>query len=488
VQGEGNDAADIGSMLAGSTVLLTGASGFVGKAVLNALLSATTGVRVLVLLRSRDREDADRRLAEEILGAKPFRSAPQTLIEKMLRDGELRTVSGDLGDDGLAARTKEHLGEVETVIHCAASVSFEEPLDAALRINGYGPARLLKAIQAAGADPHFVHVSTAYTADCRVPRVLEGAVHPALAALDPAAVLERASGWRAEVEVAAKGRDERWVEGQLSRRGREFAAAAGWPDTYSMTKAIGEMLLRRESRRTTIVRPSIVESALRRPQPGWLEGFKVADPLIIAYASRGLTHLPGRADNPIDIVPVDCVAHACLAAAARPPQSGHRAIAVSSSGRNPLTLGELAGHTRNYFGRFPLVGRDGREIDIGELRFSSRGRALFWSRGREELLKAGTRAATIPPVRRAQPSMRRNSRLAGRVRRMVEIYAPYTELSCRFDDSGAQALLAELGEDDRSRFSFDTAAIDWTDYLERVHLPVIREMVAESFAGTARPA
>ncbi len=477
------------SRLAGSAVLLTGASGFVGKAVLSALLFGTERVRVRVLLRAGDEDAAHRRLVEEILGVEPFSSAPAGMLERMLDRGELTTICGDLGDDRLAAGIKGRLGDIGTVIHCAASVNFEEPLDAALRINGHGPARLEKALRAAGSDPHFVHVSTAYTADCRVPIVREEDTHPGLGALDPGAMLEQAQDWRAEVEDQARkrSRDERWVGGQLSRRGRHLAVAAGWPDTYAMTKAIGEMLLLRESPKTTIVRPSIVESALYRPWPGWLEGFKVADPLIIAYASRGLTHLPGRASNPIDLVPVDCVANACVAAAAHPPADSSRAISVSSSSRNPLTLGELAAHTRSYFLRNPLVGRDGREIRTGELRFSSRGRALLWSRGREELLAFGARAAVAPPARRAQPALRRNAKLAGRIRRMVEIYAPYTQLSCRFDDSGAQRLLAELTPRDQDHFSFDTAAIDWTEYLEGVHMPRLREMVADSFSGARRP-
>jgi nucleoside-diphosphate-sugar epimerase len=372
------------------------------------------------------------------------------------------------------------------VIHCAASVSFEEPLDAALRINGYGPARLAAALRAAGSEPHFVHVSTAYTADCRVPVVMEADTHPGLARLDPAAVLAEAERWRAqaEAEAAKAGHDERWIEQRLAARGRAFAATAGWPDTYSMTKAIGEMLLLRESPRTTIVRPSIVESALQRPHPGWIEGFKVADPLIIAYASRGLTHLPGRADNPIDLVPVDCVANACIAAAAHPPAQA-RLVSVSSSARNPVTLGELAGATHSYFSRHPLTNRAGKEIRFGELRFTSRGRALIWSRTREELLSLGVRAAAIPPARRMQPGLRRNQRLAGRIRRMVEIYAPYTTLSCRFDDSGAQALAAEMDPEERARFPFDTGSIDWTEYLEGTHMPRLHAMVSEASAARA---
>ena len=482
--------ADRGSWPAGATVLLTGASGFVGKAVLSTLLRETEGARVRVLLRSRDEDDARRRLVEEILGGDPFGAPAATTAARMLEAAELEAICGDLGDEGLAARTKEQLRDVDTVIHCAASVSFEEPLDAALRINGYGPARLAAALRAAGSEAHFVHVSTAYTADCRVPVVMEADAHPGLGRLDPAEVLAEASGWRAQVEAQAgkAGRDERWIEQRLAQRGRAFAGACGWPDTYSMTKAIGEMLLLRESPRTTIVRPSIVESALHRPYPGWIEGFKVADPLIIAYASRGLTHLPGRADNPIDLVPVDCVANACVAAAAYPPADGTRVVSVSSSARNALTLGELAGHTRSYFGRHPLVGRDGREIRVGGLRFCSRGRALLWSRGREELLGLGARAAAIPPARRARPGLARNNRLAGRVRRMVEIYAPYTQLSCRFDDGGARRLAAEMSPEDRARFAFDTAAIDWTEYLEGAHMPRLRELVADGIAGRARPA
>lgn len=492
VEDEAGHGARVGAWPAGATILVTGASGFVGKAVLSALLHETEGARVRVLLRSRDRDDARRRLVEEILGAEPFRGAPAGTVERMLKAGEVEAISGDLGDDGLARTAGPQLGGIDTAIHCAASVSFEEPLDGALRINGYGPARLAAALRAASSEPHFVHVSTAYTADCRVPVVMETDTHPGLAELDPAAVLAEAEGWRAQVEAeAAKaGHDERWVEQRLATRGRDLAAAAGWPDTYSMTKAIGEMLLLRKSPRTTIVRPSIVESALRRPYPGWIEGFKVADPLIIAYASRGLTHLPGRADNPIDLVPVDCVANACVAAAAHPP-AGTRLVSISSSARSPVTLGELAGATHNYFSRHPLTNRAGKEIRFGELRFTSRTRALMWSRGREELLGLGARAAAFPPARRAQPALRRNQRLAGRIRRMVEIYAPYTALSCRFDDSGAQALAAEMGTQERDRFPFDTGSIDWTDYLEGTHLPRLHEMVSEAAAARAarsRPA
>src|SRR4029079_1903671 len=148
----------------------------------------------------------------------------------------------------------------------------------------------------------------------------------------------------------------RWVRKELGRRGRRRAMECGWQDTYAMTKALGDAWRKQRARRLTVIRPSIIESALRRPRPGWLEGIKVADPLILAYAARGLTDLPGRATNLIDIVPGDHVANACVAAAAYPPASGEgpRTIAATTGAANPLQIGRLAEHIKAHFRRETL--------------------------------------------------------------------------------------------------------------------------------------
>ena len=74
----------------------------------------------------------------------------------------------------------------------------------------------------------------------------------------------------------------------------------------------------------TIVRPAIVESALHTPYPGWMESLKVADPILLGY---GAGIIPGRfaANRSIrmDLIPVDFVANACIAAAAIPPRARH---------------------------------------------------------------------------------------------------------------------------------------------------------------------
>ena len=53
------------------------------------------------------------------------------------------------------------------MIHSAATVSFDSPLDAAVEINLLGPVRIaaaLNRLHPAGALPHLIAVSTAYVA------------------------------------------------------------------------------------------------------------------------------------------------------------------------------------------------------------------------------------------------------------------------------------------------------------------------------------
>jgi len=508
VIGDGNQR--VRDRLAGRSILLTGASGFLGKAVLAALLRHGDRIeRLVVLLRAPSDDAARQRLLDEVLVAEPFADLPAAEIRARLDAGRIEALAADLSGDVVGPSTADGAAwaGIDTVVHCAATVSFEEPLDHALTLNAFGPVRLLGRLEGAGSRPHFVHVSTAYVADRQSGKVAEdGLPHHAVTDLDPNRMLEEARGWREALEresraephasrfAKAARRDAsmregldpaeraeelrgRWLLSRLSRRGRQRAMAEGWPDTYALSKALGERLLGARSSKTTIVRPTIIESALRSPRPGWLEGIKVADPLILAYAAGGLTHLPGHASNRIDIVPVDQVAHACVVAAAHPPEERLRTLAIASSARNPLAIGELAMHIREYFRSNPLPGRDGRPLEIGDLLFVERRVALRKTVRRERLASGMAALAIASPVRIPQERLLRGNRaLAERVTRMVNIYGAYTELDCVFDDANAQALAASLPEADRAELPFDTAAIDWENYLQRVHLPEVRKL------------
>jgi alcohol-forming fatty acyl-CoA reductase len=498
--------------LAGKALLLTGASGFLGQAVLATCLRELPELgRIVVLLRASDDGAAGRRLRQEVLSGSAFEALDGDRVEAL---------AGDVGVEGLD-RASGGLAGIDVAVHCAASVSFEQALDEMLELNGRGPARLLRALRADGSDPYIVHVSTAYAAGRRTGLVLERAsgAAPAEPALDLEAELDAARAWRRDLEAESRLQEHQrrfveegkravgpaggpavgaraealrraWVQDQLTERARERSRALGWSDAYGLSKALGERLLLEERpRRLTIVRPSIVESALRTPYPGWLEDLKVADPIILAYAAGMIPRFPGNPSAQLDVVPVDLVANACVAAAAHPPDEQPRVLHLVAGARNPITVGEVAAVVTEYFRERPLAGEDGLPVAVPDWRFASHAHVSHVLDHTATLLRAGRRVVDRVPLPRAgelELRLHKEQRRLDRLRRLSEIYGPYVEIDCSFDDRATRELLARLAPDDRERFDFDVAGIDWEAYFRDVHLPALRAIVAPQRAAPPR--
>ena len=146
-----------------------------------------------------------------------------------------------------------------------------------------------------------------------------------------------------------------------------WARQRGWNDTYTYTKAMGEQMVLqvRGAMPTVIVRPSVIESSLSEPIPGWLDGLRMADPLIAAIGKGRLRALPMKPDVHLDLVPVDMVVNALLASiphAAR--EGGVHVYQVATGSRNPITLGELYDLIYRYFIRNPMLDKAGNPIRI----------------------------------------------------------------------------------------------------------------------------
>ena len=248
------------------------------------------------------------------------------------------------------------LADCDLVIHSAAAVSFDSPLDSAVEINLLGPdADRRDAATTSASRPHLVAVSTCYVAGNRrgtAPEELvsRGSVRPRArlagarwrppAGSAPTAEAgeprcrDRLGRFRAEArgELGAAGAPalaakteqlrQRWVRDRLVEAGRARAASVGWPDAYAFTKALGEQALtdRKGAVPVSIVRPSIIESAWAEPRPGWIRGFRMAEPVIISYARGLLREFPGVPEGTVDVIPVDLVVAAIIAVAAIGPE------------------------------------------------------------------------------------------------------------------------------------------------------------------------
>src|SRR5687767_11834898 len=135
-----------------------------------------------------------------------------------------------------------------------------------------------------------------------------------------------------------------WTRTRLTDLGVERAAFWGWPNIYTYTKSLGEQLVAAETRIVrSIVRPSIVESALSYPFPGWNEGFTTTAPIVFLVL-KGQTQIPANEKLILDITPVDQVASVMLAVSAQAcveePQLVHQAATGDS---NPNDLERIIG-------------------------------------------------------------------------------------------------------------------------------------------------
>jgi len=501
------------SALAGRRILITGATGFVGEALLARLLAAVPDARPVILVRPRGSASAADRVAR--MARRPAFAPLGTPEQVSAALAAVTVLEGDLADlPALPA-------DLDVVVHCAGEVSFDPPIDEAFTTNVVGTAGLVAAVAAACGDRpvHYVHVSTAYVAGLRRGAVAEASVDHEVdwraetaaglaargradaASRDPA-VLARLRGQAAAEHrragpITVAGDTERrrreWVDERCVAAGGERARGLGWTDVYTFTKAMGERAVEElgAALSVSIVRPSIIESALAVPSPGWIEGFKMADPIILAYGRGELPEFPAAPDSIVDIVPVDHVVHALMAVAASPPPAGRPAYYhVSSGARNPLTFNGLYEHVRAYFDAhpFPVGDRGGAPLPVWRFPGAEAvERALVTG---ERAHRLADRAVGMAPRGRrvrelAHDLDRRRDRLEF-LRRYIDLYRSYTQAELVFRDEHTLALHDSLDAADAD-LDFDTAVVDWAYYLEQVHCPAVTAGL-RARAAVRRPA
>ncbi len=289
-----------------------------------------------------------------------------------------------------------------------------------------------------------------------------------------------------------------WVRERLVAAGTERARSLGWTDVYTFTKALGERAVEELGAAAqlpvSVVRPAIIESALRHPYPGWIQGFKMAEPIILAFGRGDLPEFPGAPDAVCDIVPVDHVVAVLLAVLAAPaPEPGRPAyLHVSSGQRNPLTFHRLYTEVREYFTADPLPQPDGGRAAVPTWEFPGGEpvERLLWLAERAH----ATADAVVrhlpgsPRTRSAAQRLDRHGRRLAFLRRYHDLYRPYTETELSFSTDRLLALHDALEAPDREEFGFDPAVIDWGHYLREVHCPAVTAGLRVLSSAPRRPA
>jgi long-chain acyl-CoA synthetase len=278
---------------------MTGATGLVGGQVLARELERSSR-HVYLVVRADDDGAAAQRVKETLA---TFYASPDAYADRWT------ALAGDLQQPWLGVdreRMRAVAAEVGDVVHAAASVSFDLPLDRARQVNVEGTRHALEVAEEAerrGGLNRFCYVSTTYVAG-----------------------MHNGSFGEEDLDV-----------GQ------------GFRNSYERSKFESERLVRDWSERlpVRILRPSIV---VGERDSGWTPSFNVLYFPVKLFA-RGRTPpvIPARGETPIDVVPVDYVADAIHELSRRPGPSGETFNLVA--GPHAATIREVLDRSAARFGR-----------------------------------------------------------------------------------------------------------------------------------------
>jgi long-chain acyl-CoA synthetase len=536
---------DVADTLRGKHVLFAGATGFVGKVALSMLLERFPelgGVHVLV--RPGSAGNATERFFQKIAPSEPFQPLRDRYGDGVREFFEKKCTihSGDVTDPlwGLKPEQAAELkGKIAAVINCAGLVSFDPSLEVGIDVNVVGVQNAVELCLQ--LDAPLVHISTCFVVgnrpgqvfenekvlgyfpkqddldgrdfdvdsellDCRklVAQARERADDHRLAAEFRTNALERlhSEGRDPDDERAmrlAMGRERKlWLVQELTRIGMERAQSWGWPNTYTYTKSLGEQVMAKaESRGLSwcTVRPSIVESALRYPFPGWNEGFTTSAPLTF-MAMKGHRQYPTREDVILDIIPVDLVAGgliAITAAAIRREQK--RVYQLSSSDTNPLKATRVTELTGLYRRRYYRNREGGSEIEnvlkarlepkpvsLTQYQATSAPLVRNLAQTAKKLIDQHKPRWGAPRLgawlERAREQLDEVEDKTRTVVTMMDVFVPFIwENHYIFRSDHTRELYQRLSEADTARIPWDPHQYDWRTYWMEVHMPGMEKWV-----------
>ncbi|XP_059625287.1 alcohol-forming fatty acyl-CoA reductase-like [Cornus florida] len=296
------------------TILVTGATGFLAKILVEKILRVQPNVKKLyLLLRAADAKAALQRLHDEVIAKDLFRVIKEKwganlssfISEKII------PVPGDITCENLGVDdtnlVEEMWREVDVVVNLAATTNFDERYDVALGINTMGAKHVMDFAKKCVKIKLLMHVSTAFVSGEREGLILENSYCMS-------ETLNGASGLDIDIEknvveerlneLREEAASEKTIARAMKDLGIQRSRLYGWPNTFVFTKAMAEMLLGhwRENLPLVIIRPTIITSTYKEPFLGWVEGFKTVDSFIIGYCKGRFTCMIGDPESVIDVV------------------------------------------------------------------------------------------------------------------------------------------------------------------------------------------
>jgi len=527
-------------------IFLIGSTGFLGKVTLSMLLHRFPNVgKIYLTVRARSREESESRFWNNIVTAPPFdplRERYGSALEGFIAD-KVVVRGGDIAETNFGYSEEQAQAiadDIDIIINSAGNVTFNPTLESGLRTNVVGTQNVI-AFARRMKRPALVHVSTCFVAGNRSGAVWESdevigyfprrhepemqgvqfSVDNEIA--DCAKLADRVRDEARDAMMAARfrelarkrlleeGRDvddpdalglavarERkvWTRTRLTDLGVERAAYWGWPNIYTYTKSLGEQLVAVEKDIVrAIVRPSIVESAMSYPFPGWNEGFTTTAPIIFLIR-KGQTQIPADPKLILDITPVDQVASVMLAVAAQAcveetPLVYQAATGDSNANNMERIIGLCGLDKRRYFEEKDTGPKIWNQIaarmeprPVTVSKFENTSVPMFNATAKKasSLLErvrprwGGGRVSEVIDV--LKDKVERVEELTRETSDAFEMFRPFTvENAYVFRCDNVRSLFDRISEDERSLLTWHPEKFDWYHYWLNIHLPGLTKWV-----------
>uniref|UniRef100_A0A803R2J1 Fatty acyl-CoA reductase n=1 Tax=Cannabis sativa TaxID=3483 RepID=A0A803R2J1_CANSA len=269
------------------------------------------------------------------------------------------------------------------------------------------------------------------------------------------------------------------INANMRELGTERAKHFGWPNTYVFTKAMGEMCVEqfKDDVPTIILRPTMIVSTYKEPFPGWIEGLRTMDTLIVGIGKGKLPFFLGIPTVALDLIPGDMVVNAMILSMVF--GEGGMIYHVGSSIKNPVYISEIRNYIHRYFIENPLFDhKKENPITVHKIILLQHISTLNIYIAIRYLLplKILEMVVSLPYLRCYKDVYAKNMRKLQTIMRFIQIYKPYVLFNMIFDDTNCEGLRENKVKGSRNlelmeTFNFDPNSIDWEDYIINTHIP-----------------
>ncbi|XP_077994959.1 fatty acyl-CoA reductase 1-like [Glandiceps talaboti] len=425
----------------GKNVLVTGATGFVGKVLVEKLLRCCGVGSIYLLVRPKAGQAPQQRIQEMV---------KSQLFDKVREENpsgleRLVAVKSDMLEPGLGLSDEDRKmlqQEVGVVFHVAATVKFDEKMKLSYQLNVKSIHELLKLCKDMSNLEVFVHTSTAFC-NCDK-KYIEEKIYPPPTDYN-------------KLDYAME-----WMDDEMLRLITPNLIGER-PNTYTFTKAIGEYMLAEEGcdMPIAIIRPSQVGAVWKDPIPGWIDNYNGPSGVFIACGKGLISSLRADPKAICDIIPVDVTVNAMIGAAwytAVYKPSNIPIYNVMSGAINPLTYKNLYDLIPSIYREYPLDGcfhRPGGIITKNQ----------FLHRFVHFIYQTAP-FYFFDLLSRIKGQKARMLRIDDKVKKAMACLEYFTTHSWQWANENVALLSNMLSDEDREVFFLDVSTLQWRAYLE----------------------